>query len=84
MHAITGITGKVKSAAAHALLEKPTKTALKFHHGDINMRKLTLTLANVGRHCRRRSRQSRQLRAHEHKWVVRRAAKVLRPSRSHG
>jgi hypothetical protein len=47
MHAITGITGKVKSATADALLEKRTKTALKFNHGDINMRKLTLALATL-------------------------------------
>ena len=47
MHAITGIAGKVKSATAGALLEKRTKTALKFHHGDINMRKLTLALATL-------------------------------------
>ena len=47
MHAITGTTGKVKSATADALLEKRTKTALKFHHGDTNMRKLTLALATL-------------------------------------
>ena len=47
MHAIMGITGEVGSATAEALLEGRTKMAPKFHHGDINMHKLTLALATL-------------------------------------
>ena len=47
MHAITGITGEVGSGTAEALLEGRTKMAPKFHHGDINMHKLTLALATL-------------------------------------
>ena len=47
MHTITGITGKVGSATAEALLEGRTKMALKLHHRGINMHKLTLALATL-------------------------------------
>ena len=47
MHAITGITGKVGSVTAKALLEARTKLAPKFHHGDTKMHKLTLALATL-------------------------------------